>query len=137
MGYFLIKKRYYGASFITLSVGGIALITMFIKTLFDRPRPDLWEQLVTETSFSFPSGHSSASAALAASIVLLLWNTRWRTVATVAGILYVLIVGVSRMYLGVHFPTDVMGGWLLGITWVALVAGSLYAMKARRVVGAK
>lgn len=126
--YFVLKKKYYKAAFIALSVGGVSVINVLLKTIFDRPRPDLWEWLVTETSFSFPSGHSVASAALALSIVTLLWQTKWRVLTIVLAALYVLTIGFSRMYLGVHFPTDVLGGWLLGATWVSLVASVLYLL---------
>ena len=135
--FLLVKKQYYKALFVTFTMGGIALFNIFLKTLFDRTRPDLWEHLVTETSFSFPSGHSSASAALAFVVVLLLWRTKWRTLSIILGVVYVLAIGLSRMYLGVHFPTDVLGGWLLGLTWVAFVAGCILLAKTKKNNGAK
>ncbi len=130
--YFVLKKRYYKALFVVVSIGGAALVNVLLKTLFDRSRPDLWQHLVTETSFSFPSGHSSASAALAFTVIVLLWNTKWRTVSLSIGALYIVTIGFSRMYLGVHFPSDVLGGWLLAASWVTLMAGILYSYKNRR-----
>ena len=130
--YFLLKKRYYKALFVVVSIGGVALVNVLLKTLFDRSRPDLWQHLVTETSFSFPSGHSSASAALAFTVIVLLWNTKWRTVSLSIGALYVVTIGFSRMYIGVHFPSDILGGWLLAAGWVTLMAGNLYSYKNRR-----
>lgn len=130
--YFLVRKEYYKLFFVAASVGGISLINVFLKTIFERSRPDLWERLVSELSFSFPSGHSAASIALALSIIGVLWATKWRYTALIVGSLYVLIIGTSRMYLGVHYPTDVLGGWLLGITWVSLVAIFAYVYSTRK-----
>lgn len=130
--YCVLKKKYYKALFVMVSIGGVALVNVLLKTLFDRARPDLWQHLVTETSFSFPSGHSSASAALAFTVIVLLWNTKWRTVSLSIGVLYIVTIGFSRMYLGVHFPTDILGGWLLAAGWVTLMAGILYSYKNRR-----
>ena len=126
-----VKKKYDKALFVALAIGGVALLNTLLKTLFERPRPDLWEWLVTETSFSFPSGHSVASATLALSIVLLLWTTRWRVLALVGGLTYLAVVGFSRMYLGVHYPSDVLGGWLLACTWVALLVACFSVYKLR------
>lgn len=126
-----MRKKYDKALFVALAIGGVALLNTLLKTLFERPRPDLWEWLVTETSFSFPSGHSVASATLTLSIVLLLWNTRWRVVALAGGLTYLAVVGFSRMYLGVHYPSDVLGGWLLACTWVALLVVCFSAYKLR------
>ena len=130
--FLIIKKKYYKAALLAIGVGGVSLINVLLKTLFDRPRPDLWEWLITETSFSFPSGHSVASAALAMCIVLILWRTKWRLTALIGAPIYMAIVGLSRMYLGVHYPSDVIGGWLLGVTWVSLVAGVLYTFAKYR-----
>jgi membrane-associated phospholipid phosphatase len=128
----LLKRKYTKAIFVAVSIGGVALINVILKTIFDRPRPDLWEWIITETSFSFPSGHASGSFALAITIVLLCWHTKWRTPVTVLAGLYVIIIGLSRMYLGVHFPTDILGGWLVAFTWVSFVAGLLLYIRTRR-----
>lgn len=107
---------------IVVGVGGASLMSLALKVFFARARPDLWEHLVHETSFAFPSGHAIASAALAASIVAALWFTRWRYVAMGFGAAYVLVIGFTRLYLGVHYPTDIIAGWLVGIGWVAAVS---------------
>lgn len=122
----LVRKKYPQALLIAVGVGSVSALNVLLKTLFDRPRPDLWEWLITETSFSFPSGHSVASCAFALCIVLLLWNTKWRILTTVVASIYVLLIGTSRLYLGVHYPTDILGGWLLAFTWVFLVAAVIY-----------
>lgn len=116
-------RRYRGHALLLLAgVGGASMLSIVLKLFFARTRPDLWPSLVTETSFAFPSGHAIASSALAASIVAALWFTRWRVTALVAGVVYVLLIGFTRLYLGVHYPTDVIAGWMVGIGWVAAVA---------------
>lgn len=109
------------ATLLTAAVVGSTLLNTALKSVFQRSRPDFWEHLVTENSYSFPSGHAMASMALAASLVVLGWGTRWRWSAVVAGAVYVLAVGISRMYLGVHYPSDVIAGWCVSVLWVAVV----------------
>lgn len=119
-GYLLYLKRLRAASFLLAGVGGAAIVNLAIKLLFHRPRPDLWPTVVIESGYSFPSGHAMLSAAFGLSIVLLLWSTRWRWYAVAAAALYVVVIGLSRLYLGVHYPTDVLAGWCVSFVWVLL-----------------
>lgn len=130
VGYFIYKKKYRNALFVAVSIGGVALLNVILKSFFDRARPDLWEWIIQETSLSFPSGHATASMTVAVCIVILVWNTKWRIWALWTLSFYVLVIGLSRLYLGVHYPTDILGGWLLGIAWTALIA--LLLKKSRR-----
>lgn len=130
--YLLYKRKRYGALLVAAGVGGAALINYLAKVTFERARPDLWQQLITETSFSFPSGHSAGSSALAVCIIALLWRTKWRVPALIIAPLYIVLIGFSRMYLGVHYLTDVIAGWIVGITWVLVVASILYARSNRK-----
>lgn len=109
------------ATVLGLSVVGASLLNLLVKQLFERARPDLWTTLVTESSFSFPSGHAMATSALALALLLICWDTRFRRHAIVLGALYTCVIGLSRLYLGVHYPTDVIGGWLLSTAWVGVV----------------
>lgn len=119
---FMWSKRMFSRSVVLLlSMGGIAAAVTVLKVIFARERPSDVGSIITETSFSFPSGHSMGSIGLALAVILLLWPTKWRAVALIIGIGYVLLIGFSRLYLGVHYPTDVAAGWLLGAGWVALV----------------
>ncbi len=123
----LVWKKYYRkAVLVGLGVGGVALLNVVLKGVFERARPDLWEWIVTETYFSFPSGHAVASSALALCCVAIFWRTKWRWAAVIGGALYTILIGVSRMYLGVHYPTDILGGWLLSAVWISFVALVLY-----------
>jgi undecaprenyl-diphosphatase len=123
IAYLLYRRRFGRRAVFTVvfSVAGAALLNLLLKLSFQRDRPDLWDSIVTETSYSFPSGHAMASSALAFSVILVLWDTRWRWMAVTLGIVYFVLVGVSRMYLGVHFPSDVVAGWCVSLAWVALV----------------
>ena len=120
--------------FFSLAVGGAALLNLAAKYLLTRPRPALWEVLHPELSYSFPSGHAMAAAALAAALGFLLWPTRWRWPAVGLGAAWALGMGWARMYLGVHYPSDVLAGWLGSVGWVS----GLYLVFARylQVVGA-
>ena len=132
LAYLVFKKRYYKAALLVAGVGGVAAINFLLKIIFERPRPDLWEWLITETQFSFPSGHASASSALALCIVVMLWNTKWRVLSIVLASIYILVIGISRLYLGVHFPTDIIGGWLVSLAVVSLATVFVYRHALKR-----
>lgn len=125
------RKRFIKMWVVAVGMGGMILANLLLKAAFERPRPDLWQWIVTETSYSFPSGHATASMALALCILSVLWWSKWRLAAIVVAGLYVLMVGLSRMYLGVHFPTDIFGGWLLALAWVSLVYVGVYGYVAK------
>ncbi|MEO6908402.1 MAG: phosphatase PAP2 family protein, partial [Abditibacteriaceae bacterium] len=112
-------RRLREASFLLLTVGGSAALNVMLKGLFHRARPDLWVSPLPEFGYSFPSGHSMLSMALALVLVVLIWQTRWRWSVTVVNGVYVLAVGLSRLYLGVHYPSDVLAGWCISIAWVS------------------
>lgn len=124
---FLLQRRRWGdVLFWGIAIGGAALLNLAAKQSFGRVRPDLWLSIAPETTFSFPSGHAMGSMALAAAVVVLTWPTRWRWLALILGILFVLLVGVSRMYLGVHYPSDILAGWAASLAWVIGVSLVLY-----------
>ncbi|MBF9144537.1 phosphatase PAP2 family protein [Hymenobacter properus] len=100
------QPRY--AWFFGLAVGGAAALNLLAKAILGRPRPAFWVSLAPETSFSFPSGHAMGSAAVVLALGLLLARGRWRV--WLPGALFVLAVGFSRVYLGVHYPSDVLSG---------------------------
>ncbi len=116
--------------FVLLAVVGAIFINIILKLLFARQRPELWELLVYESTYSFPSGHALLTATLAFVLGMLTWQTRWRwtVVSIVAG--YALAVGVSRMYLGVHYPSDVLAGWLVAFIWIGVVSRTFGIIKA-------
>lgn len=99
------------------------------KNLIARPRPPIHDHLVVKTNYAYPSGHSLGSIAVIGVLAVLLIPrlrrpvTRW--IAAIAATIFVAAVGLSRIYLGVHWPTDVLGGWSLGALWV-IVCFSAY-----------
>ncbi|WP_206680723.1 phosphatase PAP2 family protein [Hymenobacter polaris] len=107
------------AGLFALGLGGSMLLTQVIKRLATRPRPTLWVSLRPEHTYSFPSGHAMDTAALAAALLFAL-PRRWRRWWPLAPA-FALGVGWARMYLGVHFPSDVLAGWSAGAGWVLLV----------------
>jgi undecaprenyl-diphosphatase len=107
------------AVFVTLSVGGAAFFNALAKALFQRPRPALWRSPSPEADYGFPSGHAMLSLALAVALALLFWKRPRHWPALVVGAAWVLLIGMSRLYLGVHFPSDVLAGWCASLAWVA------------------
>jgi membrane-associated phospholipid phosphatase len=127
----LWRRRWGDALFWALAVGGAALLNLAAKAAFGRVRPDLWMSIAPETTYSFPSGHAMGSMALTAALVVLLWPTRWRSLAIIGGALFTLLVGLSRVYLGVHYPSDILAGWAASLAWVIGVSVVLYGRLAK------
>ena len=106
-----------------VTAGG-GLIVSVAKPIVGRVRPPEEFRLVTETNQSFPSGHAVASIAVLGVLAVVLTSrvsTRsWRAVIRVALAVFVALIGISRLYLGVHWPTDIAGGWIAGLAWLLL-----------------
>ena len=122
----LLMRRYRDSGFAALSIGGSALLNIAAKHYFGRVRPAFWVSLAPETSFSFPSGHAMGSMTLAAVCVLLAWNSRWRWWVVAAALVSVMLVGLSRLYLGVHYPSDILAGWTAALAWTLGVHSVLF-----------
>ena len=112
------------AAFVGLSVGTGTLLSTLLKDLFHRARPDLVPHGMHVSSASFPSGHSMLSAVTYLTIAALLARSHERRSVKVyfllVAIVLMLMIGVSRVYLGVHWPTDVLAGWTAGAVWALL-----------------
>ncbi|MDQ4083896.1 MAG: phosphatase PAP2 family protein [Actinomycetota bacterium] len=113
------------AVLLPVSAGGAALLATFLKYLFQRPRPELFESDYTASFYSFPSGHATIAVAFYGTLALLValrlqgWH-RWAVLA--AGAALALLLGLSRLYLGVHYPTDILAGYLAATLWTGAVA---------------
>lgn len=122
-----IKRRWGDLKFWAYAVGGAAVLNLAAKHTFGRDRPTLWDSIAPEHTFSFPSGHAMGSMALAAAAWVLLRPTRFGHLAIVVGVAFVLLVGISRVYLGVHYPSDILAGWAASLGWVIGVSEILYS----------
>ena len=122
--YLLMMRKRHAAAFLAAAVGGGILLSTLFKAGFERPRPDLVTHLAHVYTASFPSGHSMMSAVAYLTLGALLARMhKGRVVqAFILGvaILITLLVGASRVYLGVHWPTDVLAGWAAGAAWACL-----------------
>lgn len=124
IGYLLMDGKRGAALWVLVSVSGGAVISNLLKLAIERPRPDLVARLVEVNTSSFPSGHATLAAVTYLTLGALLSRVEAQRrakvyVLTVAVVLTVLI-GVSRIYLGVHWPTDVLAGWCVGAAWAML-----------------
>jgi membrane-associated phospholipid phosphatase len=117
----LAARRLRPGLFAAVAVAGSALLNLAGKAVFQRERPDLWLSIAPEYNYSFPSGHAMGSATLAVTVLLLVWHTRWRWPAALLGLGFMLWVASSRVYLGVHWPSDIIAGWAAAIAWVVAV----------------
>ena len=129
---FAVRRDWARAALVVAGVGGAEVLNIVLKHIADRTRPELWTHLVNETSQSFPSGHATASAALALCIVAIAWHSRWRIAAIVGAIIYVAVVAFTRLYLGVHYPSDILAGWLCAAAWVSLVIALIVMWRTRQ-----
>jgi undecaprenyl-diphosphatase len=135
-GYLLVDRKPHVAAFTIGAVGGGALVSTFLKWLYARTRPDIVEHLVGVHSASFPSGHAMNSAVAFLTLAVLLARTRTERRVRIyligVAIALTLTVGFSRIYLGVHWPSDVMAGWTVGALWAVLCSVAAKALQARR-----
>lgn len=119
--FLLVIRRRTEAALLAAAFTGSALLNAGLKLLFHRPRPEVVPHLTQVSNDSFPSGHAMISAATYLTIGVLLAHTQSRLAAKVylvaLAIVLVVAVGLSRLYLGVHWPSDVMAGWSVGSAW--------------------
>ena len=126
------RRHFREGLFAGLVLVGSALLNVGAKHAFARTRPALWDSIAPETTYSFPSGHAMGSITLAWVVVLLCWHLRlrglplrWPVLALAVG--FTLLVGFSRVYLGVHYPSDILAGWAAASAWAA----GVYALAFR------
>jgi undecaprenyl-diphosphatase len=137
-GYLFLAGRYRMTAFVlAATLGGLA-VSSLLKSAFDRPRPSVVPHLSQVYTSSFPSGHSMMSAVvyltLGALLAQIADRRRLKFYALAVAVLLAVLVGVSRVYMGVHYPTDVLAGWTAGLVWATLCWLTLRAGRRRGVM---
>jgi undecaprenyl-diphosphatase len=129
---FVLYRRGWRLSAVLLAVstGGSIVLTTVLKGVFKRARPELFDSGYHASFYSFPSGHATVAVGFYGMLTLILAYrleglARWAVV--VSGVLVVLLIGFSRLYLGVHYPTDILAGYLSALLWLVCVGG-VYAL---------
>ena len=123
------------AALLVIAVIGSMLMNTTLKDVFQRARPELFDSGYTASFYSFPSGHATIAVGFYGTLTLLLaWRLKglWRWAVAVTGIALTLLIGFSRLYLGVHYPTDVLAGYLSAAIWVSVVGGALLLWRTLR-----
>lgn len=129
----LVLKRQAEAITLAVAAGGAGVLNYLLKDLFARDRPVLWDRVVDVRHYSFPSGHATMSLVLYGLIGYLLASQfgRWRGLIFGTTLFIIAIIGFSRLYLGVHWPTDVVGGYASGLVWLIACILSLEVGRSR------
>ena len=113
----LYWRRWRSLAYWLITLSGSLLINSTAKELLHRVRPNLWDSLSPELDYAFPSGHAMASMTFVAALVILTWGTRWCWLMLTIGSPFVVAIAWTRLYLGVHFPSDILAGWMVAIAW--------------------
>jgi undecaprenyl-diphosphatase len=136
VGFLALDGKTHMASFTVASIVGGMLASVLLKDLFQRPRPEIVPHLAYASNTSFPSGHSMMSAVTYLTLAALLARSHKRksikAFFLLVAALLCFMVGVSRVYLGVHWPTDVLAGWTAGAVWALLCWVTAGWLQSRR-----
>jgi undecaprenyl-diphosphatase len=140
VGFLILQRRYRAASVVAFASISGTLANALLKQVFARPRPSVVPHLREAMSSSFPSGHAMESAIVYLTLGAMLMHiadgkiTKFYILGM--AVLLTLLVGISRVYLGVHYPTDVIGGWIIGFAWASLCWLGAQWLEARSAVKA-
>jgi len=120
--FLLWRHRWRMAAYFATTALGSIVINRTAKVLLHRVRPHLWQSPAPELDYGFPSGHAMSSMTFVAALVILTWGSRWCWWVIILGALFVLTIGWTRLYLGVHYPSDILAGWTASIAWATGVS---------------
>jgi undecaprenyl-diphosphatase len=138
IGHLILDGKRRSALFVLVAIVGGQLLSTGLKYFFDRPRPELVPHLSHVYTSSFPSGHSTMSAVVYLTLGSLLMRfqeeRRLKIYYLIVAMCVTVLVGVSRVYMGVHYPTDVLAGWTAGLVWALLCWLAARALQVHRVV---
>jgi undecaprenyl-diphosphatase len=133
---FVKRRRFYWLAAFASSIYGGMLLNRILKYMFQRPRPHFDDPLLSLSSYSFPSGHTMTATVvfgvLAAYLFATTQNWRRRVVIVLVASFLILLVGFSRIYLAVHYLSDVLGAMAEGLAWLALCLTMVYSFWRRR-----
>ena len=135
VGLVLLRRRHTWAplGFLVAAYGGAAVAYHLVKRLVGRPRPPLPLRIAAASGSAFPSGHAAQSAAVYAALVAVAVTSSSparRVVSWIAAGVAIILIGVSRLYLGVHWATDVIVGWAVGLGWVLVLVPPARTLRA-------
>lgn len=112
-------KKYKGSIYLCLNIVLSTVLNLILKYCIQRPRPELGRRLIEEAGYSFPSGHAMASISFYGFLIFLILNSDFKMsskiILTIILSLIIILVGISRIYLGVHYPSDIIGGYLVSL----------------------
>ncbi|HEY9644631.1 MAG TPA: phosphatase PAP2 family protein [Coleofasciculaceae cyanobacterium] len=122
LGWMFWKRRFQQMKVFAIACLGALILNQGLKLVFVRPRPLLWKRLIKEVSYSFPSGHALGSLVLYGFLAYLLGLQfpRWSRLIYGLAVGLIGLIGLSRLYLGVHYPTDVIAGYAIGFLWLMM-----------------
>ena len=127
-------KNHKGALYLILGSSGSALLSTLMKNFFSRERPIEVEKLVEVSSYSYPSGHSLAASSFYLLVAFLVFTSfdklKDRMLIFLFSLSLIFGIGISRIYLGVHYPSDVLAGFLLGTSWTLVLTAIFYGRKS-------
>lgn len=118
----LYRRRWRSLTYLIITLLGSVVINRTAKLLLHRVRPSLWDSITPEFDYGFPSGHAMSSMSFVAVLAILTWGTRWCWLVLLSGSVFVVMIGWTRLYLGVHFPSDVLAGWMVSLAWAFSVS---------------
>lgn len=119
--FLMLRRQWKSTAFVLAAVLGGLLLSLILKEFYDRSRPDIYAHHSWTSTSSFPSGHSANAAVTYLTMAILLSklveSTKMKAYILTGGLLIPVLVGLSRIFVGVHWPTDVLAGWLIGLAW--------------------
>ncbi|MBD1913658.1 MULTISPECIES: phosphatase PAP2 family protein [unclassified Leptolyngbya] len=115
--FLLLRRRLHRLTYFLITLLGATVLNRVAKAMLHRVRPQLWTSPAPELDYGFPSGHAMASMTLVVALIVLTWGSYWCWVVALAGGAFVLMIGWTRLYLGVHYPSDILAGWAASIAW--------------------
>jgi len=116
------QRRMRDAFFLTLAIVGVVVGNLLVRTMVQRTQNTVWGTFAPTFESGFPSSQAADAFTIAFAFAILVWATRWRWLAMSLGAFYVLAVGLSRVHLGLHYPSDILAGWALALAWVTAVS---------------